>query len=219
MLSYTKATLKAALLSWNRNSDPEFEGELDDIIKRGELNLMRALDLAPMLSSNDTTTAATTTEVFKPLNLLRETAVWIWVDDVRVPLLKRNPSFLKFQTQTDGVPEFYAEKDTTRWDVSPPADDAYLIEVDGEYAPESLVDGNDDETSYFSTTFPDLLYVACAIEATEFLKFWTHKDALLAEFTTKVAMLRGDNANMEKTDAEDIVSDRQQQNPVKAPGA
>jgi hypothetical protein len=219
MLSYTKGTLKEALMLWNRNSAPQFEAELDHIIRRGELALFRAIDSAPMLDQNDTSTAALSEEVFKPSNLLRETALWVTVDGTRYPLLKRSPSWIKYVSTTPGRPRYYAERDTERWHVAPPAADAYLIEVDGEYAFESITDGNDDSTSYFSTTMPDLLYTACAIEACEFLKFWDHKDKLLLEFGAKVAIFRGDNANMEKTDAEDRLGGRDQSNPVKAPGA
>lgn len=219
MLSYTKATLKEKLQSWNLASAPEFVAELDDIIKRGELSLFRAIDYAPLLSSQDTATAASTSEMFKPDTLIKETALWVTVSGVRTALVKRSPSFIKYITQTPGTPKYYAERDLTRWDVAPPSLAAYLVNVDGEYAPESIVDGDDTGTTYFSTKMPDLLYIACAIEATEFLKFWTHKAALLEEFGAKVAIFRGDTPNMQKTDVEDQLGNRDQSNPVKSPGA
>ena len=218
MLSYTKATLKASLTSWNRNSAPEFEAELDDIIQRGELSLMRAIDFDPMISENDTSTAANAAEVFKPGNLISETECWITVGSTRSPLLKRSRAWVKMCSQTAGTPLYYCELDTERWEVGPPAADAYLITVTGQYAPPSIVDGNDDNTSYFSTTMPDLLYIACAIEACEFLKFWTHKAALLQEFGTKVAIFRGETPQQELTQAGDTLGERQQLNPAKPPG-
>jgi hypothetical protein len=218
MLSYTKATLKAALTSWNRNSAPEFEDELDDIIQRGELSLMRAIDFDPMISENDTSTAADAAEVFKPSSLITETECWITVGATRSPLLKRSRAWVKMCSQTAGTPLYYCELDTERWEVGPPADDAYLITVTGQYAPPSIVDGDDDGTSYFSTTMPDLLYIACAIEACEFLKFWGHKDSLLTEFAGKVAIFRGETPQLELTQAGDTLGDRQQTNPAKTPG-
>lgn len=218
MLSYTKATLKAALTSWNRNSAPEFEAELDDIIKRGELSLMRAIDFDPMISENDTATAASASEVFKPLNLISENECWITVGAVRSPLLKRSRAWIKMCSQTAGTPLYYCELDTERWEVGPPAAAAYLINVVGQYAPPSITDGDDDSTSYFSTTMPDLLYIACAIEACEFLKFWSHKDSLLQEFGGKVAIFRGETPQQELTTAGDTLGERQQLNPAKPPG-
>lgn len=218
MLSYTKASLKAALTSWNRNSAPEFEDELDDIIQRGELALFRALDFDPLVSENDTSTSASAAEVFKPSTLIAETECWITVDGVRSPLLKRSRAWVKMCSQTAGTPLYYCELDTERWEVGPPAADAYLITVTGQYAPGSIVDGDDDGTSYFSTTMPDLLYIACAIEACEFLKFWNHKQALLQEFGGKVAIFRGETPQQELTQAGDTLGDRQQVNPAKTPG-
>lgn len=219
MLSYTKATLKAALTAWNRNSAPEFDDELDDIIKRGELSLMRAIDFDPEISENDTATAQLSGEVFKPEDLLHETELWITVDGVQTPLLKRSRAWVRHMGTTPGTPKYYCELDETRWTVGPPALDQYLIDVTGQYAPESITDGSDDNTTYFSTKMPDLLYVACAIEACEFLKAWTHKQALLDEFATKIAIFRGETPNQENTQGGDAVGNRQQQNPVKPPGA
>jgi hypothetical protein len=219
MLSYTKATLKAALTAWNRNSAPEFEAELDDIIQRGELDLMRAIDFDPLISENDTSTAANAAEVFKPSTLLHETECWITVGSTRTPLEKRSRAWVKMCSQTAGTPKYYCELDEERWEVGPPAADAYLISVVGQYAPASITDGNDDNTTYFSTKLPELLYLACAIQACEFLKFWGHKDALLAEFNQKVATFRGETPQQELTQAGDTLVNRQQLNPAKPPGA
>lgn len=219
MLEYTKASLKAALTLWNRNSAPEFEDELDDIIKRGELRLLRALDFDPEISDNDTSTAALASEVFKPEGLISETELWVTVDGARTPLLKRSRAWVKSCSQTAGTPKYYCERDEERWDVGPPAADAYLITVTGQYAPDSITDGDDDATTYFSTTVPDLLYTACAISACEFLKFWSHKDRLEAQFANDVAIFRGETPNQELTQGGDNLSDRQQLNPAKPPGA
>lgn len=219
MLEYTKATLKAALTAWNRNSAPEFDDELDHIIQRGELALFRALDLDPLQDENDTTSTANSDEVFKPETLLRESDVWIVVDDERLPLLKRSRSWIKYIDQTAGTPLYYCERDDQRWNIAPPAADAYLIQVSGEYAPDSITDGDDNQTTWMSTKTPDLLYLACAIEACEFLKFWAHKAQLEASYAVAVAIYRGDTPNLQKTDPEDQLGNREQANPVKPPGA
>jgi len=214
MLEYTKATLKAALTSWNENSDPEFETELDSIIQRGELRLFRDLDLETLDASNDTVTTATTGEVFKPLNLLGERGLWVTVDGATLPVLKRSRAWIRMNSSQaeEGYPVYYAEMDETRWEVSPPADDAYLITVDGTYMPASITDGSDNTTTWMSTQVPDLLERACSSEACEFLKFWGHKDAVEAEYVRKLAVYKGETKNQERTDPEDLIGDRQQKN-------
>lgn len=219
MLSYTKATLKHALEVYNRNSAPEFEAELDDIIKRGELRLLKAIDFDPLISENDTSTSANAAEVFKPENLIAETECWITVGSTRTPLLKRSRAWVKMCSQTAGTPLYYCELDTERWEVGPPAADAYLITVTGQYAPDSITDGDDDTTTYFSTKMPDLLYTACAISACEFLKFWDRVATLQTQFDNDVAIFRGETPNQEHTQAGDQLGNRQQLNPAKPPGA
>jgi hypothetical protein len=218
MLSYTKATLKAKLLLWNRNSAPEYETELDEIIRSGELDLMRALDLDPLVGENDTTTSASSGEVFKPDNLLHETELWVTVASVRTPLPKRSRAWVKMMGSTPGTPLYYCELDTDRWTVGPPAADAYLIDVTGQYAPDSIVDGADSNTTWFSTVVPELLYLSCSIQANDFLKFWERKQLLLTEFAAKVAIYRGETPNNDNTQGGDSVGDRKPANPVKAPG-
>lgn len=219
MLSYTQDTLKAALMLWNRNSAPEFEATLGEIIQKGELALMRAIDFDPVLSENDTTTTASATEVFKPGSLLDEKSIWVTVAGVRTAVLKRSRDFIKYITRTPGTPRYYAELDETRWEVAPPALDAYLLTVTGQYAPPSIMDGDGTTTSYFSTVIPDLLYIACAIEACDFLKFWDRKSNLIQDFVAKVSVFKGETSNQEATDGGDSLANRQQSNPVKGPGA
>lgn len=219
MLSYTKATLKAALTSWNRNGSPEFVLELDNIIKRGEVQLIRALDLDCQVGETDTTTAALTSEVFKPEDLIAETELWITVAGVRTMLLKRSRAWVRLMGTTAGTPLYFCELDEFRWTVGPPALAAYLIDVTGELAPESITDGDDNNTTWMSTKVPDLLYLSCAIMACEFLKFWTHKAAALEEFAAAVAIYRGETPNQTLTQAGDQLGSRQEANPAKGPGA
>lgn len=219
MLSYTKATLEAALTAWLRNSAPEFETNIDSIVKMGELRLIRALDLECQVSENDTATATDSGEVFKPDGLVTDHELWITVGSTRYPLLKRGRAWIRLMGQTSGSPLYYCELDETRWNVGPPADDLYLIEVVGKYAPESITDGNDDNTTWMSTTVPDLLFLACQIEACGFLKFYDRQLALLQQFTSDVAIYRGESPNQESTQGGDQLGDRQSANPQKMPGA
>lgn len=216
---YTHATLKASLLSWNENADPEFESHLDEIIQRGEASLMRALDLGLTNESNDTATTASAAEVFKPLNLIAEKEVWVTVGSTTTPLLRRSPAWVRMLGSTPGTPKYYCDLDANRWNVGPPADGQYVIDVVGEYSTfPSITDGSDNQTSWFGDNVPDLLHVACSIEACEYLKFWAHKDRLLQEFGAKVAIFRGDTPNLKRADPEDKLGDRSSQNLTTPPG-
>lgn len=219
MLSFTQDSLIAALTLWNRGSSPQYVGELPAIIQRAELALMRALDLDSQHGDNDTTTTPSATEVFKPDELINEDALWVTVDGIRTALVKRSRDWCKYVTRTPGTPLFYCELDETRWEVAPPALAAYLVEVTGTYFPASIMDGDGTTVTWSSTNVPDLLFLACMIESTSFLKFMDRNAALVAEFTAKVAVFRGESPNNDHPQGADDVSSRQDNNPAKGPGA
>jgi hypothetical protein len=215
MLTFTKATLKTALQKWNTTADTEFVGELDAIIKRGELRLERLLDLEMLDSVATTTTAATVPEVFVPDNLIVDRLLMI---DSGAPgkkaMLHRSRGWIELMNEDDeeGLPRFYCDFDEGRWFVTPIPNAAYLIYVHGLYRPASIADGNDDNTTWLSEHLPDLLFLACSVEACEFLKFWAHKASNEIDLNTKAAAFLGIAANLQRSDIEDLLGGRQNQN-------
>lgn len=206
MLAYTKATLKAAIENWNVNSDPDFVTTLDEIIQKGEVRLAKKLDLDNLDTVNDTTTAALSAQAFKPLNLINERLVLMSVAGKNTTILKRSRAWVERYNEdgTTGAPRFYSEWDEDSWEFAPVPDADYLVTVHGNYTFASIVDGDDNNQTWFSTRVPDLLYLACSIEANEYLKFWAKRDTNLGDFETQSAALIGIAKNLQRSDIEDI---------------
>ena len=224
MFQYTKASLKTHLQLWvegnGADADDAFIAALDEIIQRGELRLARGVDLDNLDYVLTTTTAGTVPEVFKPAELVNERLLSISIAGRKTPLLKRSRAFIEAMNRDDGAgtPRYYGEFDEDRWFVAPIPAAAYLIYVHGNWRPASIVDGNDANTTWFSTRIPDLLASACSIEAASELKFWTLKALQEAEYTAKLAAFRGIAANLKRADYEDILKGRQSLNtPTVAP--
>ncbi len=214
MLSYTKGTLKSHLQAWVEgngvDADEDFVAALDEIIGLGEIECFRDLDLDNLNSVNTTTTAGTVPEVFRPENLIVEQTLIISIDGVKSTLHKRSRAFIEAMNRTDaeGFPRFYAEYDEDRWFTAPIADDAYLIYVHGTYTPASIVDGDDNNTTWLSTRLPDVFAAACESKAAQMLKNWNLKAAADDEYKRLLADARGVVAKLRPTDIEDIVQNR-----------
>ncbi len=212
---YTKGTLKTKLQEWNEDNSAEFVAELDEVIKRGEFRLARLLDLEQIDSVVTATTSGTVPEVWKPENLIVDRLLLIDpISTSKKIVFRRSRAWVEMFNVDDeeGVPKYYADYDEERWFMAPIPDDAYLIYVHGLFRPASITDGNDDNTSWFSTRVPDLLYLACSIEACEYLKFWAHKSAAEAELTEKAEKFLGIAAALQRSDVEDLVGNRQNAN-------
>lgn len=215
MLTYTKGTLKASLSSWNVTSDPDFAATRDEIIRKGELRLAHLLDLDSLDSVGTTTTAGTVPEVFKPDNLIIDRMLVIDpVSSRKQIIFHRHRGWIELMNADDeeGVPKYYADFDEERWFVTPIPNAAYLIYVHGLYRPASIVDGNDDNETWFSTRVPELLWLACSIEANEFLKNWARKASNEAELIEKSQRFLGIAASLQRSDYADLVGGMQNQN-------
>lgn len=211
---YTKATLKEKLQSWNTNADSAFVGELDDVIMRGEFRLERLLDLEQFDSVVATATIASNPNVVKPDNLVVDRYLVIDTGAGKQPIQRRSRAWVTMYNTDDeeGVPKYYSDLNEENWFVAAIPDDAYDIDVHGLFRPVSLIDGGDDDTTWLSTRLPDLLYLACSIEANEFLKFWAHKAANEAELADKAEQFLGIAAGLQRSDVEDLVGSRQNAN-------
>jgi hypothetical protein len=210
MLQYTKGTLKTALQDWNTNSDPTFVAHLDEIIRRGEIMLDRVLDLNNQEESSQTTTAATVAEVWKPADLINEKLVVITVAGVTKQLRKRSRAWIELYNQdgTLGVPLYYMEFDALRWFVAPIPDAAYLITVHGNHLIESLADGSDGTTTWYSTFTPEALYYACSVEACEFLKNYAKKAQNEQDLVKRGSAFIAQSKKLKYDDAEEMVKQR-----------
>lgn len=213
-IQYTKGTLKTHLKEWIEsngvNAEARFVAALDEIIQQAEKQCYTDLDLDSLDSIADTATAGTVLEVFKPENLITERLVVISVAGESYPLQKRHRAFIACRNSlgTQGPPRWYAEADEVRWALAPIPGAAYLIKVHGIYRPASLVDGNDNGTTWLSTRMPELLSAAAAVYACKFLKFWPRHVEAQAEYASKLDSLRGQTKNLQRSDVEDIIGRR-----------
>lgn len=210
--SYTKLTLKNHLTEWiegnGDQADADFTAALDEMIQRGEARLYRDLDLDALDSVVQTTTAGTVTEVFKPENLISERLVVISIAGVKRTLQKRSRAWIELMNRSDVVaaPLYFGELDEDRWFLAPIPDSAYLIYVHGIYRPGSIVDGNDSNTTWLSTRFPDILAAACDIEAARKLKNWSRVAAAETEYAGKLDNVLAQTKNLKRADIEDIIT-------------
>jgi hypothetical protein len=155
-------------------------------------------------------------EVFKPDNLVTERLLQISVEGRTYAMHKRHRSWIEAMNRdaeqlvtTERFTIYYAEFDEQRWFLAPIPDDAYLITVHGVFRPASITDGNDDNTTWFSTRVPDLLAQACEIEAAHMLKNWARKAAAEAGYNAKLDDVRGITENLQRADIESIATGRQ----------
>lgn len=212
--AYTKASLKTHMREYiegnGSQADADFIAAEDEIIQRGEARLYRDLDLDSLDSVSTTTTADTVPEVFKPENLISERLVVISISGVKRQLAKRSRSWIEAMNRADlnDEPVYFGEYDEDRWFLAPIPDDAYLIYVHGIYRPASIVDGNDSNTTWFSTRFPDILAAACDIEAARKLKNWSRVAAAETEYAGKLDNVLAQTKNLKRADVEDIIGAR-----------
>lgn len=211
---YTKATLKSALQSFNEDDSTEFVAALDDIIRLGEARLAKRLDLDALDSTATVMTAANSPEVTKPSNLIVDRLIIVDTTEVKLAVHRRSRGWVELYNTDDeqGVPRYYSDLDEERWMIAPRAAQELELTVHGLYRPESIIDEDDGGTTWFSTRVPELLLLACSIDALEFLKSWGKKAAQEADFEAQAASWLKIAAPLQRSDIEDIVGNRQNTN-------
>lgn len=211
---YTKATLKAALLLFNDDDNAELVAALDDLIRLGESRLYKRLDLDALDAIGNAVTVAASAEVSKPDNLVVDRLIVLNNGGEKSFVHRRSRAWLEQYNVDDeqDVPKYYSDLDENRWIVGPLASQEFELLIHGLYRPVSLVDGADDGTTWFSTRVPELLLAACSIEVCEFRKFWSKKAAQEAAFEEQAALWLKIAAPLQRSDVEDIVGNRQNEN-------
>jgi len=180
-ITYTYATLTAAILTFAEDSDVEFVAQTDDFIGKAEQRVLRDLDLECFEQWLEVTISGSDRTVSKPTDVIDVTALFV-----------RNPSTLKWfecprrsfeyvtmyspTEATTGVPAYYSEYDPDQIYVVPTPDQTYTngnAKVRALIRPTGLSSSN--TTSHLGNHFADILFQACMIEAYEYLK---NKDAM-----------------------------------------
>ena len=215
MLQYTQTTIQSSLQTFNVNSDPAFATNLPEIIRKGELRLARFLDL-DNLDTMDTSvsTAASTVTVTKPVTLIDERVVEVTVAGVTTFVNKRSRAWVDNYNKAGGTgtPKYYAERSETAWALAPIPTGVYGMTIHGNFTFASIMDGAAGATTWFSTQVPDLFYLACSIEACEYLKAWAKKAQNQDDFNKLGNEFVSTARNLQRADVEDIIGMRQNQN-------
>lgn len=209
---YTKGTLQAALQSFLEDDSTEFVAAIPDIIRLGEARLAKRLDLDSLDSVGNAATAGDSAEVVKPDNLIVDRLIIVDLGDRKQAVHRRSRGWVELYNVDGetGEPKFYSDLDEERWMVGPIPAQVWNLLVHGLYRPVSIIDGADDDaTTWFSTRVPELLLMACSIEALEFLKFWSKKNAQETAFEEQAQLFLKIAAPLQRSDIEDIVGNRQ----------
>ena len=135
-------------------------------------------------------------------------------------LKKRSRAWVDFynRTATTGSPLYYAERNETTWALAPIPAGIYQLTIHGAFDFVSIMDGAAGATTWFSTQVPDLFYLACSIEACEYLKAWAKKAQNEADFNRLAAEFVATAKQLQRADIEDIIGMRQNQNPAGTQG-
>jgi hypothetical protein len=220
---YTLTSLTAALQDWAEDDNADFVAAIPEIISKGELKLIRDLDLESFDTKDSTQTLSLNAGTLsKPTLLVSErTIVLSPASGDKIQLTRRSREFVMAHNANgaSGTPKYYCDLDNSSWLISPKTSAAYTagnIDVYGIFRVAGLADGGGSGTSFCSTRFPDLLFDACSIFANEYLKAFNRKGMKEADYMTKLPQARAEVANMARSDFEDLTAGREQQNAAPA---
>lgn len=190
-VSYTYDTLVAALQSNLDDEDADFAADLPELISRGELRLLRDLDLAIFDVTDEAigNMQGSVKTVQKPDGFLVARAVFIVVSGSRVFLDPRSREFLLDywpSTTTYSQPLYFSdEHNTAQILVSPTPDLDYQWGAVYSKRPAGLSSSN--TSTWLSTNVGDALLHACLIECEKFviederLQMWSTEYARLTQ--------------------------------------
>lgn len=170
----TYAELKAAIQAWMIDDSAELEAQLDTIIKRAELRLVREVDLHVYRSH--ATSSLTPSSAFLPLPDDTLVVRMLRIDGGEI-LQARPESFVREVGGSEGTPKYYAHWDESQLVLAPTpeADSAYTVELTYTVRPASIVT---EGTTWLSENAEDVLMDYCFAEAAVF-----KQDQLLLEQT------------------------------------
>lgn len=172
-MSYTLATLKAAVQDWMQVDETTFNDNLDEMIQNAEARIFKLVQL-PEQRKNVTANVSTNNRFLAtPSDFYAPFSLAVIADDTYHYLLFKHPSFIKQYapgTATRGRPKYYSQFDETAFELAPVPDADYSIELHYLYKPASLTSGGDAGTTLLSTEYPEALFYGTLVEAAIFLK-------------------------------------------------
>jgi len=172
-MSYTLATLKAAVQDWLQVDETTFNDNLDEMIQNAEARIFKLVQLPEQRKNVTATLSQNNRFLATPGDFYAPFSLAVIADGRYHYLLFKHPSFIKQYAPgqtTRGRPKYYSQFDELAFELSPVPDDDYDIELHYLYKPNSLTQGGDSGTTLLSTDYPEALLYGTLAEAAIFLK-------------------------------------------------
>lgn len=167
-------TLVTSLQETTEDDSGEFIVSIPRFIDQAEDRLFRELDLPHLEDVSTGTLSTDVTTLNKPSDYRVGGSLRITVDGSKKLLRKRLVNFIDDywpdESET-GVPKYYADYDDTAFLLAPTPDSNYSYTLRYTKQPTKL--GTSNQTNFYIDNCPDVLFMACMVEAVKFLKSWS----------------------------------------------
>lgn len=201
-LSFTYTSIILALQTWLDDFDTDLSTAVQQqCVQLAEIRLIDDLDLTVFSEVSTATLAASASPavlansfVARPGTVLLTDAMFYKAaatGDLLFPMERRDQSFLMdyLNPAVKGPPKYYAESDTTNWQVAPYTDvSTYTLVAYGPNAAQSLIDTSG--TTWMSTNAAEVLWEAVLIQAAIFLKNQARQQEHMAMYNSFLTSLR-----------------------------
>lgn len=169
--TYTYSSLKTAMQAYYEDTGSDVTGSIDDMIGRAEVRIFRDLDLDVFRKTSTASTSTSDRYLSKPTDFVIARNMTVTASSVYYPVKHRTISFIQefwATVATEGRPRFFADWDDDTFLLAPTPDAAYTMTLAYTYVPARL-DGT-TTTTFLSTDAPELLFAACMLELSIFMK-------------------------------------------------
>jgi hypothetical protein len=180
----TYNTLIQAIKDNAEDDSTEFSDYLPVAIDAAEERLFRELDM-PELEEGQTGSLVDGTYLYtKPTGYKFAEHFIVTNGSTKVQLQKKQDSYIQDywpdNSETD-VPKYYGDKNLTQFIVAPTPDDNYSYEIKFTQKPQKLSSTN--TSNYYIEKCSDILFFACMVEMSKFMKAWDQIPLWNNEFT------------------------------------
>jgi len=173
-MAFTYAQLKQAIQDFTENSETTFVNNLPVFIRMAEEKILQNVQLSLFRKTATTSITTNSPYVNMPSDFLAPFSFSYSLADNTVTFMDfKDPSFIReyqYDTDTTGLPRYYATFDNTNFIVAPTPNDNYVVQLSYFYRPASLTVGGEDDTTWLSTNAETTLLYASLVEAYIFMK-------------------------------------------------
>ena len=174
-MSWTYATLTAAIQSYTENEETTFVANIDNFIKSAEERILKEARLEAFRKNSTATITADNKYLPKPTD-------WLYSYSMAINdgagghtfLLNKDVNFIQDYwpagNSSSGTPKYYADYDVDNFIIAPTPDTADTAELHYFYRPASLTAGADSGTTWLSTNASLALLYASLVEAYTYMK-------------------------------------------------